>query len=229
MLRFVIRKMFSKKWMVLSLLIGNILLISITAGNPMYTRAMLQRTLTKSLEARLVNENVHPGLITMRSNKNTKTLEKLRAFDDAVQGLPERYGVPAVEEVRIFNTRETKGVLDLDRGTTPSMSLCSMSDLGDHIDMIAGDFYDEPVSQDGVINAVVSERAMVNQELMLDDVLTLPNMTDADGNPLRVRVAGVFRNSRGDDPYWVRTPAAYSNRLLSTRVCLKKCSFSRRR
>lgn len=47
MLRFVIRKMFSQKWMVLSLLIGNILLISIAAGNPMYTHAVFQRTLTK--------------------------------------------------------------------------------------------------------------------------------------------------------------------------------------
>ena len=35
MLRFVIRKMLSKKWMILSLLIGNILLISIASGNPM--------------------------------------------------------------------------------------------------------------------------------------------------------------------------------------------------
>ena len=58
MLRFVIRKMLSKKWMVLSLLIGNILLASITAGNPMYTRAVLQRTLTKSLEAMLEDSNV---------------------------------------------------------------------------------------------------------------------------------------------------------------------------
>ena len=50
MLKFVIRKMLSKKWMVLSLLIGNILLVGITAGNPMYTQAVLQRTLTQSLQ-----------------------------------------------------------------------------------------------------------------------------------------------------------------------------------
>ena len=45
MLRFVIRKMLNKKWMVLSLLVGNILLISIAASNPMYTDAVLKRTL----------------------------------------------------------------------------------------------------------------------------------------------------------------------------------------
>ena len=41
MLKFVLRKMLNKKWMVLALLIGNILLVSITAGNPMYTQAVL--------------------------------------------------------------------------------------------------------------------------------------------------------------------------------------------
>ena len=39
MIRFVIRKMLNKKWMVLALLVGNILLVSITAGNPMYSSA----------------------------------------------------------------------------------------------------------------------------------------------------------------------------------------------
>ena len=39
--------------MLLALLIGNILLVSIVAANPMYTRAMLQRTLSKRLETYL--------------------------------------------------------------------------------------------------------------------------------------------------------------------------------
>lgn len=65
MIRFVIRKMLNKKWMVLALLVGNILLVSITAGNPMYTRAVLQRTLTRNLETYLVENNAYPGLITI--------------------------------------------------------------------------------------------------------------------------------------------------------------------
>ena len=62
MLRFVIRKMLSKKWMILSLLIGNILLISIAAGNPMYTHAVFQRTITKNMETYLTEKNAYPGL-----------------------------------------------------------------------------------------------------------------------------------------------------------------------
>ena len=62
MLRFVIRKMVSKKWMVLALLIGNILLVSITASNPMYTQAVLQRTLLTSFNNYLAEKNRNPGV-----------------------------------------------------------------------------------------------------------------------------------------------------------------------
>ena len=61
MLRFVIRKMLSKKWMILSLLIGNILLISIASGNPMYTHAVFQRTITKNLETYLNTKTPIPA------------------------------------------------------------------------------------------------------------------------------------------------------------------------
>ncbi|MDD5898693.1 MAG: hypothetical protein PUE14_09445, partial [Clostridia bacterium] len=64
MLRFVINKMRSKKWMILALLIGNILLVSIAAGNPMYTHAVFQRTITKKLETFLTQKNAYPGQIT---------------------------------------------------------------------------------------------------------------------------------------------------------------------
>ena len=40
MLKFVFRKMLNKKWMILSLLIGNIFLISIAMSGPMYIDAV---------------------------------------------------------------------------------------------------------------------------------------------------------------------------------------------
>ena len=60
MLRFVIRKMVNKKWMVLALLIGNILLVSITASNPMYTQAVLQRTLLNELSKQILEDKINP-------------------------------------------------------------------------------------------------------------------------------------------------------------------------
>ena len=50
MLRFLIQKLLHKKWMVVSLLIGNILLIAIAVSHPMYKRAALNRMLTDEFE-----------------------------------------------------------------------------------------------------------------------------------------------------------------------------------
>ena len=63
MLNFVFRKLLSKKWMTISLLIGNILLIAIAAASPMYSQGVLQRTLTRNLSSYLEEENEYPGAI----------------------------------------------------------------------------------------------------------------------------------------------------------------------
>ena len=104
MLRFVIRKMLSKKWMVLSLLIGNILLASITAGNPMYTRAVLQRTLTKNLEAFLEEKNAYPGLVSMKFKSYTKIESLIDQYAQEVAEIPENFGLPVLENVLQMST-----------------------------------------------------------------------------------------------------------------------------
>ena len=69
MLRFVLRTMRAKKWMMLSLLIGNVLLVAIACVNPMYTRAVLQRTLLSDMKAVLTDKNVYPGGVTIEALK----------------------------------------------------------------------------------------------------------------------------------------------------------------
>lgn len=62
MIRFLMQKLLHKKWMVVSLLIGNVLLIAIACSNPMYKNASLQRTLTKSFGDYIEKEGVYPEL-----------------------------------------------------------------------------------------------------------------------------------------------------------------------
>ena len=45
MIRFIKQKLIHKKWMVVCLLIGNILLAAIASSNPMYQDAALEKTL----------------------------------------------------------------------------------------------------------------------------------------------------------------------------------------
>ena len=68
MLRFIKQKLLHKKWMVISLLIGNLLLIAIACSNPMYQGAALQKTLSSKLANYIQSENDNPGVLSFTAN-----------------------------------------------------------------------------------------------------------------------------------------------------------------
>ena len=214
MIRFVIRKMLNKKWMVLALLVGNILLVSITAGNPMYTRAVLQRTLTRNLETYLVENNAYPGLITIRTSGASKDGVLLRQYSQSAQIASERFGLPAAERVNVLNITAAQNELLIPRedAADNAISLGMMTDLPEHSELVAGEFYSEAgIGEDGVLDAVLSERALIELNLLLGDEMVFPEVLDPQGNPIRIRIAGVFRNRSNEDIYWVRTPSSYQD------------------
>ncbi|MBE5767331.1 MAG: FtsX-like permease family protein [Clostridiales bacterium] len=213
MLRFVIRKMLNKKWMVLSLLIGNILLISIAAGNPIYTQAVLQRTLTKNLEAYLNTNNTYPALITVRTGGTVNDGEFLRQYQRNVSNAEDIFGLEVVENVEYFKLNTTKSVLLNPRGDVKEemISLSSMSEIEDHIEIIAGRMYSDQPDENGYIEAIVTERGLKEMNALLDDVLVLPNQFTPDGNQTYVHIVGVFRNSSAEDHYWVYAPSTYDD------------------
>ena len=109
MLKFVIRKMLSKKWMVLSLLIGNILLVSIAAGNPMYTQAVFQRTLSKNLESYMAQKNEYPGLVTLKLGSTVRTRSTLERYAQTNREMPQEFGVEALHSIQVLSTGSVAG------------------------------------------------------------------------------------------------------------------------
>ena len=213
MLRFVFRKMISKKWMVLALLIGNILLISITAGNPMYTQAVLQRTLTRNLETYLTETNTYPGLVTLNVPNSNKDRALLSRYAQCAQSLEERFHVPVIESLQYVSMISTKAELEIERADASGLQLSVgvLTGLEEHSTMLAGRMYAAVPDADGVVEAVVSERALMDLNLLLDDVVTLPKVLTPSGEPLRLRIVGVFKNSADEDVYWVRTPSSFKD------------------
>jgi len=216
MLRFVIRKMLSKKWMILSLLIGNILLISIAAGNPMYTHAVFQRTITKNLETYLNTKNAYPGLITFKIKSQTDDLAKVKQHAEVVEGMPEAFGVDALHTITHYSAIKAVADLEIQRDDADDqrLTIASLSELDQHIDLVAGRMFSAGPDENGVYDAILSEKAIITQNLMLEDVLTFPKIMDENGVPLKIRVAGVFTNSSDEDIYWVKSPSTYHDTLF---------------
>ncbi|MDD6883701.1 MAG: FtsX-like permease family protein [Eubacteriales bacterium] len=216
MFRFVVRKMISKRWMVLALLIGNILLISITASNPMYTQAVLQRTLNNTLQGYLTEKNRYPATVALRATGSSRHNDLVLNTMELLPGIPAAYDLPAVEQIGYYslNGAQTESNLERDDRGNSSIILGCMTDLPDHITLVSGTVCSPQPDENGIFDVMVSERGLVSMKLLPGEILTFPKINDPDGNPLRARIAGVFRNSDPEDPYWVQAPNAYSSTLF---------------
>lgn len=221
MLRFVLRKMRAKKWMMFCLLIGNILLVSIACVNPMYTHAMLQKTLLGDMKTILTEKNVYPGGVTitaslLRQKGAITSQENYREAREAAQELSGWMGIPlreCVEETIIPNVQMTSRSLREDDKAGKRINVGCLSGMEAHSTLLSGTGMGRQ-AKDGVINVVVSEKAMLNLNLLVGETLDTVELTAPDGQPLAVRIAGVYGAARPDDPYWVTSPAGYTATVM---------------
>ncbi len=214
MIRFIKQKLLHKKWMVISLLIGNILLVAIACSNPMYQGAALQKTLSSKLNDYIIQENANPGVLKLEANMKGREgqEEDYRMLQDMAGGAADRLGVDQKYLVTLHESSKTRGNYVEQRGNTSlskTYRIASMSDLGDHITMMSGEMYQNEVGSDGVLTGIVSQRALSKLDMVVGDELEMSKFTDAAGKPLRVRIVGVFSNSEEEDMYWVNSPSDY--------------------
>lgn len=223
------RKMRHKKWLVISLLIGTVLLMSISGSNALYTDAVIQRMLTKDLESTLLTRNTYPFFIRMQDSYSPDGRQSSKARIDSIaaraHGLGEELELPLKEQVSIYQSRTLEMYPELEREEDAPVMLqfLGMSNLEEKIDVVSGSVF-TPINSDGVIDVIASENTLVKHDLLLGETLSLDSQrflteeffdhTDIPDSGLRVRIAGVFRAKDLSDSYWYRTPAYYSDSLF---------------
>ncbi len=222
MLRFVFRKMWKKKWMVVSLLTGNLLMVAIAAAGPMYSQAVLGRMLTRNLGSHLEETNVYPGTVTVRSayqnvrSDREEALQRLEDIDAQLKKMTEELKVPVLFLVKQYEKDDVRAVSDvLEQGKNRELSiqLSAYSGLAEHIQIVGGTQCSKELSG-RTFDVMVNEKTFVEQSLTLGEEVELPGLKDAAGQPYRARIAGIFENSSAQDPYWVSSPAIWNNVFL---------------
>lgn len=220
MIRYVFSKMLNKKWMILSLLIGNILLISIAMSNIMYTSAVTQRLLTRKLADSQPETGVYPGLITMDSSVSaSKTGESTSgaylAMREDVIALPRRLNTPALYEIEfsmIDNYSATPVAPRGDEPATMKLAPASLTALTEHARIIAGRAHSAEPDENGVYDVLVSRTTFIRKTFVLGEELRFDYIYDKTGAPLTVRIAGVFDSD--DSDYWVNPESYYAYQLF---------------
>lgn len=224
MLQFISQKLLNKKWLILSVLIGNILLVAIASCNPMYTKAALQKMLTTEMSNYLEEKNQYPGLISVESKLSAKALStKHTSFfgdrskvQEIVTG---KYGIKPLAQIAYFaNTnnqdahfvskRENEGQNKL------GVKLASLTNLDEHVDIISGEMYSKTPAPDGTIDVIVNEAMYLSSDMVVGEYVTLDFYSDLEKNPVKVRIAGVFRAKDGADLYWTKAPLSYQSDMF---------------
>ena len=220
MLEFVTQKMLNKKWMIICLIIGNILLVAVSACNPMYTDAIQKKSLSTAMTNYIIENNSYPGLVTinaqinsMGSNNNSDSFFEAK---DKAEEIKKNMGLKVAESVTTYYLPkldcETESTYD-GKKARKKLTIGMIEDLREHIKMVSGEMYSDEIKDD-TIEAVISQKGLVTQKLLIGETLVFNDIEMSDGNPLKVKITGVFENSKDEDLYWVNEPSSFTSEIL---------------
>lgn len=212
MLSFVFQKIREKKWMFISLLIGNLLLAAVAAASPMYTNAVMQRTLTRDLQQLTSQTNQYPGVIQINNKSYVQLgMHYVERYDQAVQHMVQELDVPTLANVIRYGINGLK----IAHGSRQlELDLAAYTGMESHVELIHGQMYAGELLDGGIIEVIVNERTLVEQELALGETVQLTTVQNKAGEPLQLRITGVFKNNDQQDLYWDSNPTQWN------RVCL---------
>jgi ABC-type transport system, involved in lipoprotein release, permease component len=222
MFRFITQKLLNKKWLILSIIIGNILLVGIACCNPMYSRAAMQKMLTSSMSTYLSEKNAYPGLLTIDARlSNTQIKDSSSAyFNDflTVNDTVERMiGDPATHKIAFYefnNAQNAKFEVSRTMIGDLQVKIASLTKLEEKAEIVAGRMYREGIDSDGCIECIVNEKAYLSKSFVVGDKIEVYGYTNENGDPLRVCIVGVFKAKDTTDPYWVNDPLSYHDELF---------------
>ncbi len=204
----ILRKMASNKWLQLNLWFGLTICVALFSSMPLYSEAILQRTLQKELQ-RLQSESfVYPGYVraatTISSSKSTEdTAEAIAKADRYMEGLPARAGLEQMSAYRQRATPKMK-VYGADaseaerQAQKTSGAFKSLSDMETRVKLIEGRM---PVDRtDGVFEALVTQRFLFAAKRGLGEEL-VAEYPEQEKVLFRVVPVGIIETDPAADPY----------------------------
>ena len=210
MFKMMLKKLVSKGWMSLCLFAGIFLLVATAVSFPMYRGAAFDRMLREEFRGVLSSQGQWPAMnsLTMISKKDAGGTAIGRA-EELMEEICGMLGVTPKDTVYYYSLakEEARSQMKRDDLGKVSLRLGFLSRLPEHAEMLAGEMYSQAgASGDGCLEAVISQSCMVEANLLIGETLEFSKLKGPDGNPVRVRITGVFGEARENDFYWQKKP-----------------------
>ncbi len=218
MFTYVIRKIWNKKWMAISLIIGNVLLIGMIVGNIVYSNAVLNRVLVRDLNNHMNTTGTYPlqNKIEIRMDRirsDVSVAKKVKQLEQIVANLPKSMQLDEKMIISSYYMRTNYLLSPEDKEDGAYiLDLAFLSDIEEHSTFMSGNMFSNELV-DGAIEVIVSRSAMIQHDLMIGKELYLADILNEDGDPYKIKIVGVFQNSTEQDVYWVDSPDSMSRQF----------------
>lgn len=213
-----LQKLRHKKWMNLCLLLGSILLIATVVSFPLYQTAAYDRMLQDEFQNYIASEGKWPGVnsltVISRKDRNGATVARM---EELMGHICSDLGVTEKETVSFYHMSPLRihSALNRKELQDASMRLGAFSNLPEHAEMLSGESFSENgLTEDGCIEVLVSQAAMVNLKLLVGETLVFDDLKNAEGEPIRLYVKGVFEPGSNNDFYWQVDPESLGSTAL---------------
>lgn len=210
MLKVMFQKIWHKRWMVFSLLLGSILLSATVVSFPMYKKAAFDRMLQDEFQNYLTEKGEWPGILEfVMVSKKDKTGKGVQRMQNLMDNIYKDLGVPEKETLCYYSLAQApaESMMQRDDVGDINLRLATMTGLPNHAEILAGEMYSEDgLSEDGCIEVVISQSCMVGTKILVGESLEFSAMKKADGTPVRIKVVGIYDKKDNNDFYWQVSP-----------------------
>ena len=209
-----------------------VLAVSLLSSIPMYTQAILQKSLIKQLDDSQKKDSVFPGSYTISITQSNikiekklaeveqrgddvykdkdviayynKRLDSLKKMNDYINKNTESMiNLPTLAKLHLYNT-DIRAVLTGEEGLkdTRNARLLSVSDLDKHIKLVDGKMPSKTPVND-IYEVLVSELALKDYGITLGQEITLKDQKPKNTlDPIKVRPVGVYKEKDPDNMFW---------------------------
>ncbi|MCI3922881.1 ABC transporter permease [Paenibacillus sp. TRM 82003] len=202
----ILRKMANNKWLQLNMWFGLTLCVALFSSMPLYSDAILQRTLFKELQSVQSQHSVYPGFLRIATTVSSSTMdqatvEKIERADRFVQTIPQRMGLDALSFYRQRFTQKLKvygaDATDLEKKSQKTTGgFKALSDMDRRVRVMEGRLPLDRV--DGVFEALVTQKFLFAAKRALGEELVAEA---PDGTKYRVVPVGIAETDSSADPY----------------------------
>ena len=215
MLLTVLKRFTGNRWKTLSMLVGLILALAMAFGVPMYSDAILQRLLNKTFEDRLEETEKYPAYLSLEyemSPIKKDALERQATLGGIFEDVRADIGLPARTEGRYIKYSMMFRESGRSLSGKQSIVLNYVENLPEHVTVSVGRMYN-PDRNDGVVEAVVRQTALVNSDMALGQVYEIKS--SANSKVLfKMEIVGIIEATNNSDYFWYTKAERFGSNIF---------------